>query len=66
MTIVGMTFLIMALIGYVSSALESPPEIEPTRDTPAPSGPGIFDALIFLLCLAGILAAKHRRESEED
>lgn len=57
-TLVGLALLGLALIGFASDAL---------ADDRAPQDEsGTLDALLFLLCLIGILAAKRKRDADPD
>ena len=56
MILIGLALLGLALVGCASSALD-PHE----RDSSA-----TFDALLFLLCLVGVVAAHKRKSADED
>lgn len=64
----------LALIAVSASLLDDPPsEGKPDRETTTPrvhgpswSSSSWGDALIFLLCLAGILHARKKREDDEE
>lgn len=56
MIVVGIFLIALALIGCASSALD-PSERKESLS---------FDALLFLLCLVGVVAAHKRKSSDED
>jgi hypothetical protein len=60
--VIGLALLLalgLALIATSAHLLHEPTENEP-------SGVSWMDALIFLLCLAGILAQRAKRDDEDD
>lgn len=60
-TILGCTLLIMTIVGWIAGKLDD----SPTSTTPPDDeSPGGWDALIFLLCLLGIVL--HKRKARED
>ncbi len=60
---IGIVLITTVLIGLVLSRASSALD-----DNPAPKQDGItvIDGLIFSLCLLGVLAAKRRKENEDD
>lgn len=57
MIVVVLTVAALFLVGFAASALE---------DRAPKESSGTLDALLFLLCLVGIVAAKRKRESEDE
>lgn len=62
MIIVAITLIALLLIGFASHALDDGPERAPNGESHT------LDALLFLLCLVGIVAAqrKRARDSEDE
>ena len=60
-TLVGIALLGLACVGFASHALDdSDPDRAAHDDSRA------LDALLFLLCLIGVLNAKRKRKRDED
>ena len=61
MILVGLALLALACFGFASHALDDGPDRAPTGES------GTLDALLFLLCLVGILGArKPARDADEE
>lgn len=55
-TLLGIMLLGLALVGFASHALDDAPE----RDS------STLDALLFLLCLVGVLAHRAKQQRDKD
>lgn len=60
MTLLGIMLLGLALVGFASSALDDSSDRAPQSDS------GTLDALLFMLCLVGVLHASAKRRDDED
>lgn len=60
MTLLGLMLFGLALVGFASSALQDDGDRAPQSDS------GTLDALLFLLCLVGVLHASAKRRDCDD